>query len=216
MHIASEFGKIVHQKDCIYVKRIKHRIRFGSLPDAFNAGFRMCSCCSLVRLRYERGRSLFDCTAKNFNLRLYFKEGLLHIHDGLCDWIIICSFAPKTFLLFHENRINKYSRSNIPGYAHIRGYHKQKFNSPNINEILLYIEGHKKRYKTRSENFSLGEKKRILMESIIPKNPAHNTPNNKRYSKRKRARKKYNTFAAFCVLDMIDSLFPMESNQTNR
>lgn len=212
MVLASKIGKIVHNHACMYAKRIKHRKELADWNEALGEGFRLCSCCSPVRERYERGRQLFDITAKYYHLKLYLKEGLLHIHDGVLDWILICSFHPKTFLLFHENGIYKYAESNIPGYPHIRGYHKQKYSSPNINEILIYIEGHKKIYTKRIDCFSLEEKKKDLLFRSRPKSPEHNVPKKHRYSKRKKAKRKFNTIAAFYVLDLIDSLFPYKGS----
>lgn len=133
-------GKVYHLSHCSILRRIKKENRqvFQNKEEAEAAGYRCCSCCSPVAVRYRRDHTEINAFCKEHNISCRMDAGQLLVTAPASTWRVIVAGASNTLLLYHKNTYDK--DTTIPSC--VPGYHSQAIRSKTILGYLEYIVRH--------------------------------------------------------------------------
>ncbi len=131
--------KIVHMTNCTVIQRIdkKNRRYFESLDEARAHGYRLCSCCPSIAVKYRRVRKAIRGFCDDQGFSAFLDDGALQIVSALDFWRIITVGKNKKLLLYHRN-----TRADSSEETLVPGYHLQNCTRRSILEYLQYIKGH--------------------------------------------------------------------------
>ena len=181
-------NKIVHYKDCRYVKMIpaKNKKHFLSLEEATEDGYVQCKYCARIRkyINKEMKEMTSFCESKGIDYRFNPIDGSIDIESKLDKWKIIVSGAYDYIWLYHKNSTCYEAEGTMPGY------HSQNVCCTSLMGYMDYIARHDRfrRANPLHDCSRQGRSNRILKQRL--------------HQKIRQMRKKQNTRYFLNMMDM--------------
>ena len=183
--------KIIHTENCFYTKNSDVGV-FETITEAYDAGYRLCKHCSLLRKSY-RGelKEILDFSRKN-GMSVFVNNRSINISSIDSKWKIVVD-DKNEMVLYHKNEFvtDRDHLSMIDGY-HLQGDVKKD----SITDYLKYIVDH--------DHF------RLIYPLYIPRVKKEKSPpkkGTKRYKSAQRRIAKYERKQAISnVISLIESL----------
>ena len=182
--------EVFHLPHCKIARRIRkeYKMRFAAPEDARAAGYRMCSCCSIVGMRLRKEQNAVNRFCQENGVSCWLDDGRLHILTPMSEWRIIVSGKANKLFLYHKNTYEKYEK--IPSI--IPGFHSQATHSATIVGYLDYIVQH--------DTFRRRQKKKSKQKA----NDIRNLRKNTRHYQHCTDNRRFNANQLYSILDQIN------------
>lgn len=183
LYSAKSREKVFHLPHCKIARRIRkaYKKQFASQEEARATGYRMCSCCSPVGMRFNKERRAVKRFCQEHKISCWLEDGQLHIHTARSMWRIIVHGKNNKLALFHQNTLHEYDKtpSEIPGYH---------FQSVHCKTIVAYLEDivHHDIFRRRQDKKDRRQSKQKMerKRSVLPnKQPYQRRKDNRHYNK---------------------------------
>lgn len=190
--------KIVHTHACFLVRGFAPEAigTFETLPEALDAGYRLCRRCNPVLRQYQIEQTAILDYCRENGVSFYLNDRYLSITSPISQWRVTVGPSGMT-MLYHKNTELRASDA----ASAIRGYHNQHIRFRNLLEYFTYITSHDQ-YRMRHPVLPCPKATRAAPKQKEPPRKGtkrwHKEQTRRRAAERKRAIRN--------VLALIDSL----------
>lgn len=183
-------AKVFHLQHCVIIRRIRkeNRMTLSSPMEARALGYRLCNCCSVVGMRYQKERKAIDQFCDANQITCWLEDGILYVRTSKSQWCMIVSGKANKLFLYHKNTYNKRETP----LSIVPGYHSQAIRCKSIADYLDYIVQH--------DAFRTAEKERARRKAISESELRKNTRSYQRGTKNRR----FSAGQLYSVLDDLD------------